>query len=400
MNINENENILYSDRETEEKKKNKGNRMFVSLVVCFCLIIGGVSILNFIVPDGEFSESENRVLASMPRLTLSAIVDGSFMKSYETYLSDQFVFRDKIISVKTFFDRLSGLKEENGVYISKQGYLIEKQTAYSTKKVKAITKSMNEFFKKNPYSAKAVLLSPNSSCIYSDKLPSFVEVHDQQRQLKAIKNKLKGENLTFINIRKTLLESKDETQLFYRTDHHWTTRGAYEAFKVLAKKWELDTEKVKYQFLTVSTDFEGTLASKTGIHSVKDRIEVCVPQNSKGTYVVTYESEERQTATLFDDSKLRNKNQYELFLGGNYDKVIIDTVSESRASLLIVKDSYANCMIPMLTPYFAKIVVVDPRYMTDTIDTVMEENNFSHILFLYNLNTFLEDSSIVNALGQ
>ena len=155
---------------------------------------------------------------------------------------------------------------------------------------------------------------------------------------------------------------------------------------------------MKYQFLTVSSEFEGTLASKTGIHDIQDKVEICVPKNSKGSYVVTYESADRKTASLFEPEKIQQKNKYEVFLGGNYDKVVIDTVSSSKNTLLIIKDSYANCMIPMLTPYFTRIVVVDPRYMTESIHTVMDEYNFTHALFLYNLNTFLEDTSLEDAL--
>lgn len=399
MNIHENENSLYNSEDPVEKKKRKGNIVFTLLVIVFCLIIGGVGVLNLLSADREFSESENRVLASFPKLTLSSVLDGSFMKNFETYMSDQFIFRDKIISMKTFFDRVSGIMEQNGVYIAADDYLIEKQTAFSSKKVKALTKSINAFLKKYPDSEKMVAISPNASYIYSDKLPEGVELHDQFKELTAIMNRLKAENYTFLNVSKALLNAKDKTQLFYRTDHHWTTRGAYEVFKALAKKWNLDTGKVKYDFFTVSTDFEGTLASKTGIHSEKDTVEICVPENSRGSYVVTFESQDKKTTTLFDNSKLNQKNKYEVFLGGNYDKVIIDTVSESRATLLIIKDSYANCMIPMLTPYFAKIVIVDPRYMTETVDSVMEEDSFSHVLFLYNLNTFLEDTSLEDTLG-
>ena len=157
-------------------------------------------------------------------------------------------------------------------------------------------------------------------------------------------------------------------------------------------------EDLRCDTLYISGDFEGTLASKTGIHDVKDKVEICLPKNSKGSYVVAIESQEKKTATLFDSEKLGQKNKYEVFLGGNYDKVVIDTVSSSRATLLIIKDSYANALIPMLTPYFAKIVVVDPRYMTESIHNTMDEYNFSHVLFLYNLNTFLQDTSLVDAL--
>ena len=114
--------------------------------------------------------------------------------------------------------------------------------------------------------------------------------------------------------------------------------------------------------------------------------------------MVTFESTSNKTASLFFPEKLEQKNHYEVFLGGNYDKVIIDTVSPTGRSLLLIKDSYANCMIPMLTPYFSKIVVIDPRYLTDSLESIIKENDFSHLLFLYNINTLLEDNSLVPCL--
>ena len=398
MDIHDNENLIYVNENPGEKRIHKGNVVFLCLTVCFCFIIGVGGLVNFIAKDRDFSESENRVLASFPKLTLSSIADGTFMKNFETYMSDQFVLRDRMISLKSYFDRLSGLRESNGVYIGDDGFLIEKPSKYTAKKAKAMTKSINSFMKKYPEITKMVAISPNASYIYSEKLPSGIELHSQYSELKGILNRLEGENYSFLNVTKALKNAKEKSDVFYRTDHHWTTRGAYAVFKAIADKWNLDRSQVKYKFLTVSSDFEGTLASKTGIHDKKDKIEICLPENSEGSYIVSYESQDKRTTSLFEPSKLQQKNKYEVFLGGNYDKVVIDTVSKSRATLLIIKDSYANCLIPMLTPYFAKIIVVDPRYMTDSIHTVMDEYNISHVLFLYNLNTFLQDTSLEDAL--
>ncbi len=97
--------------------------------------------------------------------------------------------------------------------------------------------------------------------------------------------------------------------------------------------------------------------------------------------------------------KLSGGNQYEVFMGGNYGKIIISSDTTRKKNLLLIKDSYANCMIPMLVPYFSKIVVIDPRYLNDDLSDVIQDYSFTHILFLYNLNTFLEDTSLVDAIN-
>jgi hypothetical protein len=382
--------------------KKKGAIISIFLIWLFCLVIFGMAGLHILVEDKNFSESEDRVLASFPRLTVSSIADGSFMKDFETYLTDQFPFRDGIISAKTTVDRILGKNEENGVYIGKDGYLFDSQTSPVKEKVKELSQAVNKFSDKYSNLETAFILAPNSSYIYSDFLPKYLELPLQNKQIKTIRKQIDSDNIFWPSAAAILKKNAEKTQLYYKTDHHWTTRGAYLLFRELCVEWGFESSKKeidkKFDFFEVSTTFEGTLASTSGVHSTTDKIEICVPENSEGTYIAYFESSGEKTASLFFADKLKTKNQYEVFLGGNYDKVIISTVSPSNKSLLLIKDSYANCMIPMLTPYFSKIVVIDPRYLTDSLDSIIKENEFTHMLYLYNLNTLLEDNSLVPCL--
>ncbi|MBQ8502924.1 MAG: hypothetical protein IJ491_01455 [Clostridia bacterium] len=373
----------------------------VMLSIVFCILTAGLGFYGFISDDREFSESENRVLSAAPALTWQSIINGSFMKDFESYLSDQFPLRDEAIRLKTFTDRLIGKREQNGVFIGEEGFLFDSQTGYNKAETEGKTEAINRFCNENTGAKQLFVLSPNSTYIYSEHLPYDITLPDQKTQINKVYASLKAESLHKLDVAQILQNSKQNgDELFYKTDHHWTTKAAYSVFGAIAEKWQLDTSNINYQFFPVTTDFEGTLSGKAGVHDAKDTIEVCIPENSAGSYVVNFESQQKKTATLFDENKLTQKNKYEVFLGGNYDKVIITTTADTTNTLLIVKDSFANCMIPMLTPYFTKIVIVDPRYMTESIKAVMSETDFSHILFLYNLNTFLEDTSIVSAFSE
>ena len=382
--------------------KKKGAIISIVMIWLFCLVIFGMAGLHILVEDKNFSESENRVLASFPRLTVSSIADGSFMKDFETYLTDQFPFRDGVISAKTFVDRVLGKNEENGVYVGKEGFLFDSQTPYEAGRVKAISKAVRSFSDKYSNLETAFILAPNSTYVYSDYLPKYLELPLQNKQINSVRKRINSDNILWPSTASMLKKNADKAQLYYKTDHHWTTRGAYLLFKELCVKWGLESSKKeidkKYDFFEVSTTFQGTLASTSGVHGSTDKIEICVPKNSEGTYVAYFESSGEKTASLFFADKLKTKNQYEVFLGGNYDKVIISTVASTNKSLLLIKDSYANCMIPMLTPYFSKIVVIDPRYLTDSLDSIIKENEFTHMLYLYNLNTLLEDNSLIPCL--
>ena len=382
--------------------RKKGSIISIIMIAVFCLIVFGVTGLHLLTDDKSFSESENRVLGTFPKLTVSTIMDGSFMEDFETYLTDQFPLRDGIIALKTFADRLLGKNEENGVYIGSEGYLFDSQTPYNADSVKEIAKAVKAFKEKHSSFKTAFILSPNSSYIYSQYMPANLDMPSQKEQIEAVKKQINPQGIYWPSVADIFEKNAEKTQLYYKTDHHWTTRGAYLLFQELCIEWRFENSKSdidkKYDFYEVSTTFEGTLSSTSGVHDTTDKLEICVPKSSQGTYVAHFESSGEKTATLFFGDKLESKNHYEVFLGGNYDKVNISTVSQSGRSLLLIKDSYANCMIPMLTPYFSKIVVIDPRYLTDSLDSIIKENEFTHMLYLYNLNTLLEDNSLVPCL--
>lgn len=375
------------------------SKLYSFLKILFCTFLGIVLAYFVFSTDKEVSEKENRVLQKQPTFTLSSFFDGTFSTLFENWLSDQFPFRDTLVSFKTLVDRTTGKKEQNNVYFGKEGFLFEKQSEYDETKINSTLKAVNSFLKKYDFENKAVIISPNSTSVLSEYLPNQVEISSQKNQLSNIEKAFEKSGALWIDCFDAFSSQKDKTALFYRTDHHWTTKAAYCAFEALMKEWNISTKDVSFDFYTVSNDFEGTLSASSGALSIKDEIEICMPQKKDFSYVLNYESENVKKATFFDKTKLETSNKYEVFLGGNFDKIEISTNCENMNSLLLFKDSYANCMIPMLSAFFSKIVVVDPRYYNDDISNIMEENEFTHILFLYNLNTFLEDTSIKKLLG-
>lgn len=370
----------------------------IALTAVFCLVLCALLISYTFRQDKKMSEAENRMLEQKPKLTLSAVFDGSYMKKFESWLSDQFPFRDKVISFKTLVDRAAGQKEENGVYFGKNSFLFEKQSDYDEARMDAITAAVNQFTKKHSSYQSAFILSPNASCVLSELLPDYAVQESQEEQLSAIKKKLDKDTVQWIDCYDIFSSAENREELFYRTDHHWTTQAAYQVFGALQKAWELDG-KIGYEFHTVSDSFQGTLASAAAVSTISDTVEICTPKIKDLATVVEIEASGKKMSSLFDSAKLESKNHYEVFLGGNYDKVIISTNIDTTDALLVIKDSYANCMLPMLTAHFSKIVVIDPRYFSGRLSEVLQEYDFTHLLFVYNLNTLSEDSSLADALA-
>ena len=102
---------------------------------------------------------------------------------------------------------------------------------------------------------------------------------------------------------------------------------------------------------------------------------------------------------MYDSSKLDERDQYSVFFGGNHAMIDIQSTQTEKRRLLVFKDSYANCFLPLLAPYYREIVVIDPRYYTGKLSSVMSDKQFDDVLFLYNANTFFADTSLELALS-
>ena len=388
-------------KQNTEQGEKRNYTSLVCLVICvaFAAFLALHTLLFLVVPDRAMSENENRTLQQKPKLTLSAIADGSYMKQYETYLTDQFPNRDGLISFHSFFASLLGHREQNGVYLGKRGFLFEAQTPLDEERLQKTTDAINALMAQEKHAQCAMILAPNSTYVLKKYLPYGLKMDDQKAQLTTVKNALQGEKFSWVSVLKSYEKVEDPTTLYYHTDHHWTTRAALRAFLSLSSKWNLGAKEKSFNIEAVSKKFSGVLAASYGERKIKDVLEICVPKKSEGTYTVSYESQSKVTASVFDTEKLDQRNQYEVFLGGNYDKIVIQTLAETEDTLLLFKDSFANCLIPMLTPYFTKIVIIDPRYFSDSLQDIIDDNEFTHILFVYILNTFLADKSLAGVLA-
>lgn len=347
---------------------------------------------NLIQKDQSFSEQENRMLATRPALSLDKLEDGRFSTEYETYVNDQFVFRNFWVRLKSQIDVWLGKRESNGVYLGKDDYLIQQFTKPDEENLNQTIEELQRFSRRYPELKQYALIAPTAENIYQDKLPNNAPVIDQNPYLDQLKGALSTSSIQTIDIRDAFLTSTED--LYYHTDHHWTTDGAYVAFQAAAPTMGIDTSSMTYTQSVVSNDFQGTLSSTSGfLPDKRDKIEVYQP-STQPTYVVNYVEEEEKTASIYDAEKLKTKDAYAVFLGGNHSVVDIQTTVRNGRKLLVLKDSYANSFVPFLLPYYEEIVMVDPRYYYDTMDDIVSLYEINEVLFLYNANTFFQDTSL------
>lgn len=376
-------------------KKDRQRKVQEQLVgIIFILILFLFLIINIIVPNKEKSVQENRMLATKPKFRLSSLISGDYDEKFEAYMDDQFVGRDMWRKLKVTVDRICGSRLENGVYIGRNGQLLEQievaDENHLAANIKAI-KSFSESQKKIPV---RMMLVPDAANVLNHSLPALAKPEDQTQMFSMVRKDL-GDSVEWIDVSTELNKHKTE-KIYYKTDHHWTTLGAFYAFQAAAPSLGIEGDlSGKYVSHAVSNSFNGMLASKSGVNlGEKEQIDIYVPTEEDTDLIVDYVDEGKRSTSLYDSSKLKEKDQYTVFLGGNSSLLDIRTVSTSTKRLLLVKDSFANSFIPFLTSYYREIVVVDPRYYSGTINDLMDSYRISEVLFLYSGNTFFKDNNI------
>lgn len=376
-------------------KKDRQRKVQEKLVgIIFILTLFLFLIINVIVPDREKSVQENRMLATKPKFRLSSLISGDYDEKFEAYMDDQFVGRDMWRKLKVTVDRIGGSRLENGVYIGTNGQLLEQIEVADENHLAANIKAIKSFSESQSKIPVRMMLVPDAANVLNHSLPSLAKPEDQTQMFSMVRKDL-GDSVEWIDVSTELNKHKTE-KIYYKTDHHWTTLGAFYAFQAAAPSLGIEGDlSGKYVSYAVSDSFNGMLASKSGVNlGEKEQIDIYVPTEEDTDLIVDYVDEGKRSTSLYDSSKLKEKDQYMVFLGGNSSLLDIRTVSTSTKRLLLVKDSFANSFIPFLTPYYREIVVVDPRYYSGTINDLMDSYRISEVLFLYSGNTFFKDNNI------
>lgn len=371
------------------------------LVSVFFLALFGATLISVFAPRRAYSELEKRTLRSLPALTLESLTTRDdakkFSTNYETYVADQFLCRDQLVGVKSTSEYLLGKKDANGVYLGKNGYLFS-----NSKDDSAFTGNLG-------YAAQflyliqdrfhpehtALMLVPDSAELYPELLPDFAETMDTQALYNSARAQLAQVDNVFLSPLDLLTEHKDE-EIYYRTDHHWTTRGAYYGYEALSRAFGFTHNKLfEYRETCVSDDFYGTYAAKINLPLIKpDRI-LRYDLIRKVTPVMKMQSKTESYPSIYFEDALDTADQYNYFLGNNQAYLSIETGASNGKTLVLIKDSYAHSMIPYLADHYEKIICVDLRYYEDSVlDLISEFHSPIDVLILYQTQNFATDNSI------
>ncbi len=295
-------------------------------------------------------------------------------------------------------ERILGKKVNNEVYFAKDGYLIEQFKEVDENLLDKNIEAIKNFATKQEADVMLAII-PGSVEINSDKLYSRLPDISQKTIIEQIYGNMEDEHITCVDMYQMLEQHKEE-DIFYRTDHHWTSLGAYYGYQAISEAIGINPIPISdYKETVCSEEFYGTLYSKAGAFWVKpDQMVTYVEED--GIEVTKIEGDKLEAGQLYEESKLDEKDKYAMFLGGNQPLALIETSKVGERKLLIIRDSYSDSLAPFLTAHFGEIYLWDFRYNKESVSAFIKEKGIDSVLICYSVDNFCEDTNIAFVLGR
>lgn len=354
----------------------------------FCVFLAAVAVVPIVAPDKYYSESEKRTLSQADGVKITEFFSGKFQSSLDKYLSDQFPLRDGFVTVKTLADLAVGKREINGVYFSKDGYLIQNfssvdeknfsSNAEAVKKISSYAEAVGASF--------AMIPVPTAACVLGDKLPAFAPHADEKELISA----LTKSGIAVIDVAGALLGHSSE-YIYYRTDHHFTSLGAYYAYKAYREGLALSVSPLsEYTQETLSDEFFGTSQNKVNYPFAKsDTLTACYKTKN---HRVSYNGGEYVSDSLYERAYLAGRDKYAVYLNSNQAETVIEGNGEGK--LLLIKDSYGNTFAQFPAEDYAEVHMLDLRFFKKSVKEYIKENGITDVAVIYGLSNFANDVKI------
>ncbi len=386
------------------------HRHSIATVVSFVLLLCITTVAFWLIPDQTFSARENRGLQTLPRFSREKLFTGEFSNACNDYFADQFPARDSLVTLKGALELLVGRGESNGILIGRGGQLAKR--LFATARVDGDSAEDSDVIdrehlknaadginraSKNLDIPFAVFLTGRTVDVAASAFAYPAKMSDDM--LATLREKV-DETVNYLDLVPSYRTRYDDGEyVYYRTDHHWTTLGAYYAYCDIMKAYGMENDIIPaeaFEKETVSTDFYGTFASKSGFHFVPaDTVELWLLGN-EDSFLVTADSRTLDGG-LYNRAHLEGNDKYSVFLDGTHDVVTITKKDgQSRPTLAIFKDSFANAVAPFLAQHFDLVLynLSSPRTDYTDVTAYTRACDADAALVLYTLGNVIETDKI------
>lgn len=364
-------------------KKNFKN---IAVTVFFAAVLLLTSVMCWGKPETEFSESERRLLASKPELSVGAIFSGDFMKEFEDYTVDQFPFRDDLRSIKALFTTRIFAKKDNNKIFFADGHLSKLEYPVNPEMVDYAAGKLEFLY--NTY------LKDTNAKLYLSVVPDKnYYIAEKNGYLAIDYNKFIDDFTTRLPYMKHIdLRPHLSAQDFYRTDSHWKQENLIDVADFLAGEMGADVS-AEYNENVLDKPFEGVYLGQSALNVKPDTIKYLTNDVLDNCIVTYYDTGTPKQGKLYNMEKAFGKDPYEMFLSGTTPLVTIENpAAKSEKELVIFRDSYASSIAPLLAQGYKKITLVDIRYIQSSFLGNFIEFDTQDVLFMYS-TTLLNNST-------
>ena len=388
---------LYLD--SEPKPNLKSGKPRFAPAVLFVAFIFAMAIWFVVNPKADYSSSEKRYLQQFPETSVDTVLSGEFSEKFETYFADHFPQRNMWVGLNSYYNLGIGLNGRNGVYNSADGYLINvpvDKENYVRKNIRVLA----EFKEKIGDVPMTVMLAPSTGYIATDKLPLIHDSYNDDTYFAETAKNLGESGVNFVDLRETFKQKYAEgVQLYYRTDHHWTTDGAYEGYVKLCEKLGVQPADKDSFAKTAYGGFYGTTYSTSGYWLTKpDSITVYDNQENTDkniTVKISEDGKDNHYGSMFFYNHIDEDDKYPVFLDGNHALTEIQNKNAKNGTIVVIKDSFSHSLAPFLAENYSKVVLIDLRYYKQSVSDLIKKENPEQVVALYGIDNLATDTDIV-----
>lgn len=364
----------------------------------FIIFIFGTAIWFLINPKSDYSSSEKRYLQKFPETSVEKVLDGTFGSDFENYFADQFPARTFWVGYNAYYSLNMGNNGANGVYNCSNGYLINKPVSTDNKLEKNVDTIVG--FKKSIDVPVTVMFAPSTGYIVDDILPAVHDKYNDDMYFNKTADTLNKNGISFVDLRRSFKNAyADGSQLYYKTDHHWTTEGAYLAYSRLCKQLNIQAAAKESFDIKSYGGFYGTTYSTSGFWLTQpDNIQIW--NNPKNTdknikVKITEGTNTSEYGSMYFYDHLKEDDKYPVFIDGNHALTEITNKNAKGGTILLVKDSFSHSLAPFLAENYSKVILVDMRYYKMSVSQIVKEENPEQVVFLYGIDNIATDTDIV-----
>ncbi len=349
----------------------------------FCLamlLLITLAVCQWLLPEHEISEMENRVLTQKPDISFSGFWSGAYVTELEKFAADQMPLRDAFVSAFTTMQAMLGRRMVNDALLGEDGYLFDTSAVYTERNIRL---NMDALKQLTSSSGKELWLMPvpSSSAVYAEKRPEHAPAADEEASIRAL-----ASELPVIPLLDAMKAHRDQ-QLFYAMDHHWTAAGARIGYEAVCDA--LGLSPVPAEETVSMQGFYGSFYARYPLPWLED--DVLTYERAEGIRLFI-EGEEKES--LVDENALQGRDKYAALLYGNHGQIELINDKVNDGVLLVIKDSYANALLPVLARHYHRVIAVDPRYFTGNITELTLQYEGDVILCVCGIGTLAGSRTI------